>query len=55
MIHKRTGSVLVMGAALAGVLGLSAGSAVAATSARGDASSFKGSYTISPHQTITSP
>lgn len=48
MIHKRTGSVLVMGAALAGVLGLSAGSAIAATNAR-----VAATWTVKPGGAIT--
>jgi hypothetical protein len=48
MIHKRAGSVLVMGAALAGVLGLSAGSAIAATNAN-----VAATWTVKPGGAIT--
>ena len=48
MIHKRAGSVLVMGAALAGVLGLSAGSAIAATNAK-----VAATWTVKPGGAIT--
>src|SRR5690348_2261429 len=48
MIHKRAGSVLVMGAALAGVLGLSAGSAIAATNAN-----IAATWTVKPGGAIT--
>lgn len=48
MIHKRAGSVLVMGAALAGALGLSAGSAIAATNAK-----VAATWTVKPGGAIT--
>jgi hypothetical protein len=48
MIHKRAGSVLVMGAALAGVLGLSTGSAIAATNAN-----IAAPWTVKPGGAIT--
>lgn len=48
MIHKRAGSVLVMGAALAGVLGLGAGSAIAATNAK-----VAATWTVKPGGAIT--
>lgn len=52
MIHKRAGSVLVMGAALAGVLGLSAGSAVAATNATVN-HKVAATWTVKPGGAIT--
>ena len=48
MILKRAGSVLVMSAALAGVLGLSAGSAIAATNA-----GVAATWTVKPGGAIT--
>jgi hypothetical protein len=48
MILKRAGSVLVMSAALAGMLGLSAGSAIAATNAR-----VAATWTVKPGGAIT--
>src|SRR5690349_3802649 len=48
MIHKRAGSVLVMGAALAGVLGLGAGSAIAGTNAKAATT-----WTVKPGGAIT--
>jgi hypothetical protein len=48
MILKRAGSVLVMSAALAGVLGLSAGNAIAATNAK-----VAATWTVKPGGAIT--
>src|SRR5262249_33686937 len=55
MIHKRAGSVLVTGAALAGALALSAGSAVAATNASAAATTHKvaATWTVKPGGAIT--
>ena len=52
MIHKRAGSVLLMGVALAGVLGLNAGSAVAATNVKVNPK-VAATWTVKPGGAIT--